>query len=189
MDVPKSVHVSDWPTPGKMDTTVLSQMNWAREVVTEGLAARAEAKIKVRQPLAGVKVNAIHPVNTQILDIVKEELNVKQVEFEEVETRTIPVLDTKVTPELKAEGLMRDVVRHVQSARKQAGLAVEDRIVLTLTTENADLAAAINVHAEVIKAETLATELVIEGESDSVPVKVDGAALYIGVRRERRPRP
>jgi isoleucyl-tRNA synthetase len=88
-------------------------------------------------------------------------------------------LDTTITPELKAEGLMRDMVRHIQSARKNAGLEVDDRITLTLETESKDLAEAIMAHADTIKNETLATEFKTEGASGEVPVKVDGQELYI----------
>jgi isoleucyl-tRNA synthetase len=68
------------------------------------------------------------------------------------------ILDTEVTPELAAEGLARDVVRAVQQARRDAGLAVSDRISLTLAGD-ADIRTALETHAGLIKSETLATEL------------------------------
>ncbi|MCA1942005.1 MAG: isoleucine--tRNA ligase, partial [Yonghaparkia sp.] len=68
------------------------------------------------------------------------------------------LLDTRVTPELEAEGLARDVIRAVQQARKDAGLDVSDRIVLTLGADAA-ARAAIEAHRELIAAETLATAL------------------------------
>jgi isoleucyl-tRNA synthetase len=184
MDEAQSVHLSDWPAAGKIDSNLLAEMSWARDVVTEGLSARAEAKIKVRQPLAKVAVTSTHDIHEQILDIVRDELNVKAVEFAKVAERTAPVLDTEITPELRAEGQMRDVVRHVQTARKATGLEVDDRITLTLLTESADLAAAIKVHAGIIQAETLATTLVTDGElHDVIPVKVSGDSLLIGIAK------
>jgi isoleucyl-tRNA synthetase len=68
------------------------------------------------------------------------------------------ILDTEVTPELAAEGLARDVVRAVQQARRDAGLQVSDRIVLSLSGD-AEVTAAVETHAELIKSETLATSL------------------------------
>ena len=66
------------------------------------------------------------------------------------------ILDTAVTPELAAEGLARDVVRAVQQARRDAGLEVSDRIALTLSGD-AEVRAAVETHAELIKSETLAS--------------------------------
>jgi isoleucyl-tRNA synthetase len=69
------------------------------------------------------------------------------------------VLDTTLTDELKAEGLMRDIVRHVQNLRKTTGLKVEDRIVLYLASDDATAQQALEKFGEVIAAETLATEM------------------------------
>ena len=74
------------------------------------------------------------------------------------------ILDTAVTPELAAEGLARDVVRAVQQARREAGLAVNDRITLTLSGDDA-VRAAVESHAELIKSEVLASTLTF-GEED-----------------------
>jgi len=68
-------------------------------------------------------------------------------------------VDTAITLELAQEGLARDVVRLVQVLRKKAGLELDDRILVTYQTEDAELAAAIAAHAGYITAETLADEL------------------------------
>ncbi|MDN4483765.1 isoleucine--tRNA ligase [Demequina lignilytica] len=74
------------------------------------------------------------------------------------------LIDTAITPELEAEGYARDVVRAIQDERKNAGLNVADRIVLTLTVP-ADRVGAVEAHRELITGETLAVELaVVEGE-------------------------
>jgi len=65
-------------------------------------------------------------------------------------------LDTEVTPELYAEGVAREVVRAIQDLRKNAGLAVEDRIELWAFSEDPDVAAALQTHHDYIAAETLA---------------------------------
>ncbi|MDB5178110.1 MAG: isoleucine-tRNA ligase [Patescibacteria group bacterium] len=185
MDVPASVHLSDWPEAGKVDSALMLQMSQAREFVNQGLGARAEAKIKVRQPLREFTIRVSQELLPQMLEIIAEEVNVKTVSQEVVGTSPAhdSTLDIEITPELKAEGMMRDVVRHVQNARKQSGLQVEDRIVLTLQTDSKELAAAIGAHAGLIKAETLAKELKTEGAADQVPAKVNGEELYIGVEK------
>jgi len=69
-------------------------------------------------------------------------------------------LDLSVTPALAAEGVSRDVVRHVQEARRQAGLAVSDRIKLTLGADGA-VADAVRAHADFVAGETLAVEVAV----------------------------
>jgi isoleucyl-tRNA synthetase len=176
MDQAKSVHLSDWPEAGKVDKAALAGMNTVRDYITEALSQRAAKKIKVRQPLSKV---TIPDIPETLKPIVADEVNVKLVETKGNEVK----LDTEVTPELKAEGLMRDVVRLVQNERKRAGLEVDDRIVLTLQTDDKELAEAINSHAKVIKAETLATELKHTGADDQVPARLNGAELYVGVKK------
>jgi isoleucyl-tRNA synthetase len=97
------------------------------------------------------------------------------------------VLDTQVTPELAAEGLARDVIRAVQQARKDAELDVSDRIVLTLTGDDAAVAA-IEAHRDLIAGEVLATMLATltapatAGENGAVSVG-DGSAVTISLER------
>jgi isoleucyl-tRNA synthetase len=66
----------------------------------------------------------------------------------------VVVLDTALTPELVAEGLARDVIRVVQTARREAGLDVADRIELTLDV-SPELSAALRTHLDVLQSETL----------------------------------
>lgn len=173
-DLPASVHLSDWPQAGKVDKELIYQMAKARASIADGLAQRAEAKIKVRQPLQSVSVPELPEVYR---DIIAEELNVKEV----MQSNAVK-LDTRLTPELKAEGQMREVVRHVQKARKDAGLEVDNRINLRLETGDKDLQAVLKDGklTEVIKHETLAKALgePIQG-GHSVKVQVDGAELSI----------
>ena len=87
------------------------------------------------------------------------------------------VLDTATTPELEAEGLARDVVRAVQSARKDAGLDVSDRIRLTLGSD-AHGVAALEANAELVQGETLAVELELERIDDSMGELADGRTAH-----------
>ena len=92
------------------------------------------------------------------------------------------VLDTAVTPELEAEGLARDVIRAVQQARKDAALDVSDRIVLTITGDDAAVAA-IETHRELISGEVLATMLAtLTGENGATAVG-EGSAVTIQLER------
>jgi isoleucyl-tRNA synthetase len=94
----------------------------------------------------------------------------------------VVVLDTAVTPELAAEGVARDVVRVVQTARRDAGLAVSDRIRLTVDASG-EVASAVDAHREFIGAETLAGEVSVAaveggftgevGEGEQIRVRVE----------------
>ena len=179
----ESVHLLDWPEFGHINELLLQEMATVREVINQGLAQRAAAGIKVRQPLkkisgSGDKIK----IAQKYEDVVAEELNVQLVE--EVPTLKELLIDTHLTPELKREGMMREVVRNVQSARKAAGLQVDDRIHLSLRTEAEELKKAIEEHKETILAETLAKELnAKKHEGYEATVKVDGHELTISLKK------
>ena len=85
-------------------------------------------------------------------------------------------IDTTITPELRREGLAREVVRLIQEARKSDGLDVTDRIVLRWSVRSADLAEALTEHAGLIAGEVLAVEF--------GPVEADEAEAELGDARE-----
>ena len=176
----ESVHLRDWPAAKHVDEALVKDMARAREYITEGLAKRATAGIKVRQPLKQVVVPEL-PESYK--EIIEEELNVKEVLWSPKLTAETPAkvtLDTEITPDLKSEGLAREVIRQVQSARKTAGLNVDDRIKLILLTEDQELQQAIEEHSQTIKHETLALDIAKEGEGDhESEAKVDGITLSI----------
>ena len=95
-------------------------------------------------------------------------------------------IDTRISEALAQEGMAREVVRHVQNARRDAGLEMEDRIELYLATDSPELRQAINAHREYIMVETLTvkwtTELLGEG-AFRTDVKVDGRPLHIELRK------
>ena len=189
----ESIHLKDWLPAGEINRAMLRDMNALRAAVNDGLSKRAAEGIKVRQPLASAKLVSTISQNTPeevaqfLVDIARDELNVKSVEavtgseldIPEVSAQPSVVYDLNITPELKREGLMREIVRHVQSARKKAGLQVDDRIILQLTTNDDQLRQAINEHRATIAAETLASF----GESNSNRSKatIEGAEFDIAL--------
>ena len=190
----ESIHLKDWLPAGEIDNSMLRDMNALRTAVNDGLSKRASEGIKVRQPLASVKlINTISQdtsaeVAQFLIDIAKDELNVKSVEivtdseFESAQPSV--VYDLTITPELKREGLMREIVRHVQSARKQAGLQIDDRIVLSIFSDDSEISQAIDAFADVIKAETLAVELnSVVDESEKYDVKIEGKLVEISLKK------
>jgi hypothetical protein len=104
------------------------------------------------------------------------------------EAGVVVALDTALTPELRAEGWAREVVRRIQDLRKSAGLEISDRVV-TYVTASPDLAAALQRHAGYVKAETLSVDL-FSGEAGAVSAPTgaatatdafDGETLTIGL--------
>ena len=149
----ESVHLLDWPIVGKANELIVEEMEMVREYVNLGLSIRAKERQKVRQPLASVTVPKLGKF-VDFEDILCEELNVKTVKLgDEFE------LDLTITPELKSEGISREIIRHIQSARKQAGLNIDDRIKLSLSTDDKELKQSISEHYQTIKDETLTIEL------------------------------
>lgn len=224
----ESIHLKDWLPAGAVNEQVLADMARTRELINNGLSLRMkqdehQESIKVRQPLqraayAGAKLAEYYE------QIMAEELNVKEIrwvenrdehlaDYDVTEGAAKPEswvkIDKTITPELKREGLMREVIRHVQSARKKAGLQVDDRIVLHLAVGTepasasqpaapaapgqaqpasdaaAQLGQALTEHADTIASETLAT-MAPQHLADALyhtTAMVDGAELQISLAK------
>jgi isoleucyl-tRNA synthetase len=254
-----SIHLCDFPEPGERDEALEWNMQVVRDAVELGRAARAHAKLKVRQPLREAVVVAADRERgaiERLEELLKEELNVKSVRYvseadelgrfelkpnyralgprfgkqmpqvaaaiaaldptrlragervglnfngqdheigpEDVTMVLQPLegyqversgthavaLNLELDEELRREGLAREVVHAVQSARKNAGLDVEDRISLTLAGDE-ELLAAAREHQDYVAGETLATSLDFDGAGGDERTEIDGRALLISVR-------
>ena len=150
----ESVHLQNWPQAGQIDEQIVADMAELRGFVNEALALRAKAGVKIRQPLSEVVLPRSADGVEWFSDILLEELNVKRVSWQ-AEASAI-ALDLTITPDLKNEGLAREVIRAVQNGRKKAGLNVDDRINLALMSDNPNLTQAITQFKDEIYAETLA---------------------------------
>jgi isoleucyl-tRNA synthetase len=174
----ESVHLLDWPKTGHINELVVQDMETVREYVNAGLSIRAKERQKVRQPLASVTVPSLGKF-VDFEDILTEELNVKKVLVGGELS-----LDLTLTPALKREGLMREIIRHVQSARKAAGLNVDDRIEVSFETEDKDILAAIDEFGETIRAEVLADAIThTTYELYQTTAKVEGVPLQISLQK------
>jgi isoleucyl-tRNA synthetase len=179
-DFPESVHLSDWPSVEEPDTAsqkLLETMKQARAFIVEGLAQRAAAGVKVRQPLQSVEVPEL---SAELMGVIADELNVKA-----VKVGAKVQLNTQITSELKTEGLARELVRVIQNARKNAGFNVEDRIKTSVTSESSEITSALNEFKEIIDAETLTLGELNENDSaeHAETVKVEGQEVTIKLSR------
>ncbi len=268
--VAESVHLTDYPEGDErlVDRDLVRRMALVRDVASLGRAARAAAKLKVRQPLAKVEVILAdstpgdEPWLAAHADLVCDELNVKQFEIcreperyiersmlpdlkklgprlgrdlpkvrqalatadatailasiqltgraalplpgggevmlEEGDVivrttakpgwaaaegpRAVVVVASEVTPELVAEGLVREVVHAVQTRRKALDLEFTDRVDLAFATPSAELHAAIQAHLKFIVAETLAVTATVAGDGVSgKAIDIDGHELVVDV--------
>ena len=177
----KSVHLLDWPEAlkDKDGENILENMARTRQIITDALALRmqksdTEEQIKVRQPLLSL-VYSGDKLDDFYEQIIKEEVNVKSVKNgKELK------LDKTLTKELREEGYARDLIRAIQSARKHAGLNMDDHIKLSLT---ADIPAA---HLDLVKTEVLADEIVKDGNyaHDEI-AKINGENVTISLEKSK----
>ncbi len=141
-DEVESVHLASWPESKlNLKIDIVDEMKQVRELVTLGLEARSRAKIVVRQPLGELTIyNQALKGNEALLELIKDELNVKHISFGgEGLDRTV-FLDVTITPELKEEGDVREFTRGIQELRKQKGLNPNDKVkLLIVTTEEGQL--------------------------------------------------
>jgi len=126
----ESVHLSRWPDAGNVDEQLLKDMKRVREIASRGLELREAANMKIRQPLAELKAKTL-PADDELRAIIADELHVKKVS-EDVSLSTDVWLDTELTPALKEEGIVRDIVRKIQGWRKEQNLQISDRAEYTL---------------------------------------------------------
>ena len=266
---PDSVHLCDFPEPDSaLESGELEAgMEAARRAIELGRAARAQAKVKMRQPLRRAVIVATELERRELerlRELITGELNVKELEFvteqgELVSYRAKPnyrtlgprfgkqmpaaaaaveaidpahaadaargerriginvnggehelapedlilvmeplegyeveaeagravALSLELDPELRREGLAREIVHAVQSARKQAGLEVSDRISLSLAGDE-ELLDAAREHETYLAGETLATSITYgrdDGSEGTTKAGVDGRELLICVDR------
>ena len=124
----ESVHLSNWPKVKTFDQQIISNISLVRKICELGHAKRKDLGIKVRQPLARLIVYSSSLIEDDLLELIKDELNVKVVELKQGELSI--ELDTILTPELIAEGKAREIIRQIQDARKEAGTALDEKVIV-----------------------------------------------------------
>ena len=128
----------------------------------------------------GINVDgADHPLEPDDVTLVMQPLDGYEVE---AEAGRAVALALELDDELRREGLAREIVHAIQDARKDAGLEVSDRIVLTLGGDDALLEAA-RTHEGYVAGETLATSVVYDGAAEARAAAIDGRELRIGIER------
>ena len=183
----ESVHMeswsdsSSWPGGGEEGVEkILDEMAEIRKIVSLGLELRAKANIKVRQPLSKLTLNTQYSIlNKALLSLIKDEVNVKDIVFDDSLTEEV-ALDTTMTPELREEGRLRELMRALQEMRKDAGLQPSDKITLTFGTDAAGKAF-LEKHGDVLKKAVCATSITF-GEGGE-PLNLEGLTLTTSLKK------
>lgn len=194
-DDPKSVHLSAWPIGGEVDTELISAMAEVRRVVTLALEQRFKANIKVRQPLPDVSIDVAF--STELQELIKDEVNVKTVTtvtrtieknltyevqaHEDAYVAAVVQLDTTITPELKKEGYIRELMRAVQDMRKDMGLEPKDRIALSINTNEEGTALITHFEAEVKR--IVGAESIVFAYNEGKKLVFGGSSLSVTIER------
>ncbi|MCK4581392.1 MAG: isoleucine--tRNA ligase [Dehalococcoidia bacterium] len=201
----ESVHLTDFPMADEtmIDEELNHDMELAMRIASLGRAARAKAKIKVRQPLADAVVgvsrdrdkNALQRLSSHIL----EEVNVKELRFIEGETpgevtgyavasdeKYWVAVNTELSQQLVAEGIGREIVRRVQTMRRAADLDITDHITTYYQAEEPISQAMID-FGEYIRHETLSGALLHELPPEEAHVenhRIGTGDVLIGITKE-----
>ncbi len=177
----ESIHLEDWPTVNKnlINPEVLEKMKQTRKAVEIGLALRSEHQIKIRQPLKLIQFSDEEMFNNLYEDVVKEELNVKEIALGEKDW-----LDTEITPELEEEGILRELTRSVNQLRKERGLKIDEKnVILEYETSEADLKALIEKSATVLKKNCLLKEIVmVQGLPEAKTMEINGKEIKFNLK-------
>lgn len=127
-----SVHLTDWPsvTPdlNDKDITLIDDMKKVRLAVEKVHAKRKELGIPVRQPLGKLQITNCKLQIKGVEKLLLDEVNIKEVLFKEGSGEMKVELDAKITPELRQEAEVRDIVRKIQEERKKLGLNLTQKV-------------------------------------------------------------
>ncbi len=207
-----SVHLENFPAADEdlIDKTLNEEMTKVRRYVTIGLQLRAKSHFNVRQPLSDLYIDVskhnytavkwhLETLWNEMETIIKEELNVKNVVLaimlEDVlklkeqnniswdESKEVG-LNIEITPELKLEGMAREIIRSIQEMRKEAGYEVDNRI--KVGYEGMKEVFGKSELKGLIQKEVLATEIItgtLENADLEKEFKIDGEKLIIFIKK------
>jgi isoleucyl-tRNA synthetase len=134
----ESIHLSDWPKTDKKKVNVELEKEFESvlKIIELGLRERDVVHIGLKWPLSNANVSMKDKLSEEIKEIIARQLNVKNIEIKLIKEGELKVeLDTKMTPELEAEGYARELARFIQNERKKAGLVKEDKIEIEVSSE------------------------------------------------------
>ncbi len=164
----QSVHLAEWPEVDEVDSVVLDDMQQTRQIVTLGLQERTKKDVKVRQVLGSLHIKDLN-LAEEYISLIKEEVNVRTVvPLINDQPHIFVFLDNTLTPELIAEGAVRELMRAIQEKRKALGLMPQDLITLTVDTNQAGQVAIEEHHSLLMK--TVGAKELNYGQAEEITV-------------------
>jgi len=165
----ESVHLESWPRVNEklIDKKLEEDMKKVREICSLALQKRAESGIKVRQPLRELQI-LNYKFQNELLDLIKDEVNVKEIVINQ-KLKEGFVLDTKITPELKEEGEIREFIRQIQALRKKERLIPKDKIKVYFS--NKELKKLVEKNKEQIKKSVIAKEISYKESTKTIDIE------------------
>ena len=180
----ESVHLQEWPELGEVDINILERMDKIRKICEMGNAARAQAGIKVRQPLASATLSKEDGgLDSDDELLIQDELNVRDVLYSDKVKSGELKLDTKVTDELRLEGHLRELVRTINVMRKKQGLTPGDVVMLAYKTDSDELKKVFDTYSPELKKSVIASTLT-EKENGGEVIKVNNEEIKIDISRK-----
>jgi len=175
----ESVHLCDYPKPDKeyFYDKLEQEMAEARSIVNLILAERSKQGIKVRQPLLSDKNKK--QISPELIELVKKKQILKRSSFDQALENEIE-LNTEITPELKEEGLIREIIRQIQQMRKEQGLISQNRISVLYQKSDFDMILSKN-KSKILK-EVLADDFKEEEEiKEGKEIAIDGQKIILKI--------
>jgi len=190
-----SVHLQDWTSmrsKSKVKSSkLLTAMAEVRRLASLALAEREKAGIKVRQPLRELRIKPCLPAgrnkelekNKELLNLLADEVNIKEVVLDNKINGEIQ-LDTTLTPELRNEGILRELVRMVQGLRHDAKYQPHDKIILMMELPK-ELLKVVDANSRELKAAVNAKNVVFKKEKFDAELntKLENAPVWIAVKK------
>jgi len=198
----ESVHLEDWPEKEKVDNDLLEQMRVVRDICSLAHAIRKENQIKARQPLLILKVKIKYQElqkKEKMISLIMDEVNVKQIvfsnEIKQEDDWAVKQGDNlelslflRLTEELKEEGIVREIIRHIQQMRRKSGLEPKDRILIYMSRDEY-LNKILLKNKDVIIQKTIAEELHVKDKRQEMKldaekeVKIKENQLFLGIKK------
>jgi len=178
----QSVHLCDYPEPNRkyLNDKLEEEMAEGRDIVNLVLAERSKQGIKVRQPLSRIKTKK--QINENTADLIKEETNVKEIVFDKNIENEIE-LNIDITPELKEEGLVREIIRQIQQMRKEQGFVPQDRIVV-LYQKSGFFDMILSKNREKLLKEVLAVDFKQEDKTEGKEISIDEEKIVLKIIKQ-----